>query len=140
MKQSIMYFLLQQKASQCQAFRDKLTGSKGNKLIEDTGHEFWGRGRSCSGLNMLGRLLETLRENMPQSNENHQAPRAHYRPKHPQYNQYPKRNEMQLKCYNCGEKSHNLNTCRHQSPLRCYSCAGYGHKQKVCWKNSSKDQ
>ena len=139
MKQSVMYFLLQEKARQCYAFQEKILASQGNKLIEDTGHEFWGRGRSGDGLNMLGRLIETLRENMPVS-QNVRVQQSQRRQQHHEYTPTTRRHGQQAKCYNCGEKSHNRNTCRHQSPLQCYSCQGYGHKQKFCWQSTSKTQ
>jgi ribA/ribD-fused uncharacterized protein len=151
MKQSIMYFLLQEKASQCLPFRSELQASSGKMLVEDTSHEFWGRGKSGTGLNMLGRLLITLRENMPDflnsPQYTHVSAQSRFPSKNvttqPRYSSYDKTHlgDHQSRCYNCGERSHNVNTCRHSYPLQCYSCKGYGHKQKFClYKMSQTDQ
>ena len=127
MKQSVMYDLLQEKSQQCQVFRNDLSASKDRLLVEDTSHEYWGRGYSGTGLNMLGRLLMTLRDNLPPATPNP------YRPPRNQHRQYfPKRNDLQPRCFNCGEKSHNVKTCRHPAPLQCYACLNNGHKQKFC--------
>jgi ribA/ribD-fused uncharacterized protein len=64
-KRSVMYYLLLQKAKQCRKFNLELQASRDNILIEDTEHEYWGRGRSGNGQNILGRLLMTIRNNLP---------------------------------------------------------------------------
>ena len=134
MKQKVMYQLLQEKVRQCPAFRDELRSTNEKILVEDTGNEYWGRGRSGKGLNMLDHLLMTLRRNMP-GNTSSRVPDGYYR--HPsRHHTYLHRNDQQLKCYNCGEKSHLLNTCRHPSPIQCYACHDLGHKQKFCPKRS----
>ena len=124
LKQSVMYELLKEKSRQCPTFRKDLIDSGDRILVEDTSHPYWGRGNAGSGLNALGRLLMTLRQNLPnvappmatkQTSQNH-----HYS------NSFPS-NDRQSRCYNCGEKSHNLKTCRHPSPLQCYSCFDHGH-------------
>ena len=141
-KQSIMYQLLQVKAEQCSVFRRDLEASKGEMLVEDTSHEYWGRGNNGTGLNMLGRLLMVLRDKMPDSPGSPPAvPRSlsSYSPfpHHPNHHRRPLPNSrsQQPRCFNCGERSHNMNTCRHRSPIQCYSCHDYGHKQKFCRKN-----
>ena len=138
MKQSVMYDLLQEKSHQCQAFREDLLASRGRSLIEDTSHEFWGRGHTGTGLNMLGRLLMTLRDNLP-PNKSHQASSPRHSQPRPNYSRHnyprqtiPRHNDSQPRCFNCGEKSHNVKTCRHPAPIQCYSCLRNGHKQKFC--------
>jgi ribA/ribD-fused uncharacterized protein len=129
-KQSVMFDLLQDKARQCPRFKEDLEASRGRLIIEDTAHEYWGRGHAGSGLNMLGRLLMTLRDNLPATvkgpgvnrNTESQVRRPHY----------VRRNDEQPRCFNCGERSHNVRTCRHTSPLQCYACFRHGHKQKFC--------
>ena len=117
-------------------FRQQLQESKGKTLVEDTSHEYWGRGSTDTGLNMLGRLLMTLRENLPDSVQPTQMSRPRHDTRFSTQNRYPRRNDQQPRCYRCGEKSHNINTCRHASPLRCYCCNAFGHKQKFCIKNT----
>ena len=75
MKMSIIYELLKVKADQSKVFYNKLISTKGRQLVEDTSHDYWGKGSSGTGLNMLGRLLMTLRDtynpkytNVPPSN------------------------------------------------------------------------
>ena len=128
MKKSVMYELLEHKVKQCTTFRDDLIASQGRQLIEDTTHEYWGRGREGNGQNVLGRLLMTLRDTVVKNN----APTSS-RFARPSYEKRSyARNEQQSHCYNCGERSHNVRTCRHPAPLECYSCHRYGHKQKNC--------
>ena len=137
-KQSIMYQLLQMKAEQCPAFYQDLEASKGQILVEDTSHEYWGRGNNGTGLNMLGRLLMVLRDKLPDTPV---VPRS--QSSYPSFPHYPNNHRRPLpstrsqqpRCFNCGERSHNLNTCRHRSPIQCYSCQEYGHKQKFCRNN-----
>ena len=139
MKQSVMYLLLQEKARQCPTFRQRLQECRSKTLVEDTSHEYWGRGRSGDGLNMLGRLLMTLGENLPAASfQVVRAPQAQPATRPLSRTQYPRRSDQQPRCYNCGEKSHTVRTCRHTSPIRCYCCHGFGHKQKFCSKNFNK--
>jgi ribA/ribD-fused uncharacterized protein len=119
MKQSVMYELLQKKALQCASFREDLQASQGKLLIEDTAHEYWGRGQSGTGLNMLGRLIMTLRDNLPPST-NLSRFRSFHHERNSRSN-YPRRNDQQPRCFNCFEKSRNADTCRHSSPLQCYA-------------------
>jgi ribA/ribD-fused uncharacterized protein len=134
MKQSVMNQLLQEKAKQCDTFHIYLMNSRGKQLVEDTSHEYWGRGKTGQGLNMLGRLLMTLRDSLkdgPSQSPNHsnmvknrrQMPRSHH---------FPSRGSQQLVCYNCNEKSHTQSTCRLPSPVQCHACLQYGHKRKFC--------
>ena len=153
-KQSVMYQLLQVKAAQCSEFRNDLIASQGKLLIEDTSHDFWGRGDNGGGLNMLGRLLMVLRDNLPPltRTQPHLSRQFPFKPRFQTMNQshdtvpyapstrnqmnrrrlFPNRLEPQMRCYNCGERSHNQKTCRFSSPIQCYSCSGYGHKRKNC--------
>ena len=134
-KQGVMYEILKTKARQCPQFYQQLQESKDRPLIEDTANPFWGRGQHGQGLNMLGKLLTMLRCEISQSN----APNRNFTPRptvtpNRSYHGHtqPNSREQQLRCFNCGEASHNKNTCRLSSPLRCYRCNGLGHKKKFC--------
>ena len=157
-KQSVMYQLLQVKATQCSDFRSDLVASRGKLLVEDTSHDFWGRGNNGDGLNMLGRLLMVLRDNLPpllstQPRSSWKPPfKPHFQTMNHSYGtapnapstqlnrqrSFPNRPEFQMRCYNCGERSHNQKTCRFSSPIQCYGCSGYGHKQKNCVRGSTR--
>ena len=140
-KQSVMYELLQVKLQQCPTFRHDLASSGKAHLIEDTGHEYWGRGPAGNGLNVLGRLLMTLRQNLPAPDA---SPKPHITgwPKSPYFrnarlsfkSSFQSSSGHQIRCYNCGERSHTKRTCRLISPLQCYLCSEYGHKRKSCPK------
>ena len=131
-KQSIMYQLLQIKATQSNAFRQDLLASKGKSLVEDTVNEYWGRGRMGDGLNMLGRLLMVLRDQLASQPLPPSSPPQTSNSRFFQRKSYPSDRSRQTHCYNCGEPSHNVLTCRHQSPLKCFSCHSFGHKRKSC--------
>jgi ribA/ribD-fused uncharacterized protein len=128
MKRSVMYELLERKVEQCATFREDLIASQDRLLIEDTAHDYWGRGREGNGQNVLGRLLMTLRESVAKTSAATRYARSSSQNRH----SYPVRGEQQQRCFNCGEKSHNVRTCRHSGPIECYSCHRHGHKQKNC--------
>ena len=128
-KMSVMYELLQHKVKQCATFRNDLISSRGRPLIEDTTHEYWGRGREGNGQNVLGRLLMTLRDTVIKSHASYspQFPTSNY-----ERNSLERKYDQQSQCYNCGENSHNVRTCRHSHPIKCHACHRQGHKQKHC--------
>ena len=159
MKQGVMYHLLKQKANQCPVFCHNLMNTNGKTLVEDTTNEFWARGKHGSGQNTMGRLLMTLRESLHAQPHLHKAERFqppptlnyHTSPSHApshtprqyqtfphQYHSHslPSNRSQQPRCFNCGERSHNVAKCRHSSPLQCYSCGDLGHKRKFCPKNN----
>ena len=37
-----------------------------------------------------------------------------------------------LGCFNCGERNHQVATCRFDHKLRCGTCEQLGHKSKIC--------
>ena len=162
-KNEVMYYLLQQKAKTCHIFREKLQASQNAVLLEDTENEYWGRGKNGTGENNLGRLLMTIRQDLPTlessvydtkfpspsypqiANKNNVTQwRPRYTPR-PQINPQkwhngrnrPFSKAQQQNCFNCGEKSHTAESCRHPKPLICYLCSGEGHKRKFCpWPDS----
>jgi hypothetical protein len=137
MKKDVMYMLLQEKARQCEEYRDDLMRSEDRILVEDTTHEYWGRGRQGHGLNMLGSLHMAIRSDPPkmQKNNSRRSPleRTPYYPRSERTwrPDYPTK-EQQSACYNCGERGHSSNTCRLPSPFYCYTCGAQGHKRKHC--------
>lgn len=134
-RQGVMYQILKLKSRQCPQFHQFLLQSCDRQLVEDTTHPYWGRGHQGNGLNMLGKLLMMLRSELSTTST---LPR-NFTP-HPMVSPprnfhghtQPRSKQQQLRCFNCGEASHNLNTCRHHAQLRCYACHGLGHKQKFC--------
>ena len=133
--QGTMSEILKLKSRQCPQFYTALMNSNSRPLIEDTPNSYWGRGPEGNGLNMLGRLLTTLRAEL-QSNSF--TPRPTVIPPHNQYGlNAPRSRSEQLRCFNCGEASHTVTSCRLPQPLRCYGCHGTGHKKKFCRKTFS---
>jgi ribA/ribD-fused uncharacterized protein len=134
MRESVMVEILNEKAKQCPEFRNTLLASDGNSLVEDTTHEFWGRGKHGKGHNKLGVLLEILRTNIPTSSQiygkNNQSRRSkQYRGKGPNPSYDPG-------CGFCGERGHSSDVCGHGRPIKCRHCDSFGHKQKRCWFKS----
>jgi hypothetical protein len=117
-----MYELLMVKLQQCPAFRMALMQSGDDTLVEDTNHEYWARGRSGQGQNMLGQLLMVIRDGLMQGHSSLQGS--------PQYR--PPANGASSPCHQCGEDNHNNNTCRHQGSIQCRKCFFSGHKSKHC--------
>ena len=132
--QGAMYEILKVKSRQCPQFYTALMNSNNRPLVEDTPNAYWGRGPEGKGLNMLGRLLTTLRAEL-QSNSYTPHPNVHP-PRNHHGLSAPRFRSEQLRCFNCAERSHTIDSCRLPKPLRCYSCHGTGHKQKFCRQTS----
>ena len=60
-KVSVMKHILCEKFDSCAPFRQELNKYKDYVLVEDTNNEFWGRGVSGAGRNLLGVLLTEVR-------------------------------------------------------------------------------
>ena len=128
-KQGTMYEILRYKARQCPPFKNALINSQQQTLIEDTSSAYWGKGPNGCGLNMLGRLLMTLRSELSISQPRNFTPRPNVAPpRNIHGHTQPHTRQQQLRCFNCGEPSHTSSSCRLTSPLRCYACFGLGHK------------
>ena len=130
MRVNSMSEILQEKARQCKQFREHLEHTQPETLIEDTEHEFWGRGKHGQGHNMLGHLLMRLRDDLLKST--HIASPSSLQ-------NSPAYQRDQIRCFNCGEQSHTILRCRHSRPLRCFSCQMEGHKQKSCTQRTRGD-
>ena len=129
-KQGTMYEILKAKSRQCPQFSKALMNSGNRPLVEDTDSHVWGRGANGSGLNLLGRLLTTLRAEL---SANKYTPHPTVIPPRNHLGMTtPRSHSQQPRCFNCGERSHTMETCGHPPSLRCYGCGGAGHKQKFC--------
>ena len=140
-QQDIMYQILHEKAVQCKVFYDYLKETGSKVLVEDTESHFWGRGKSGNGSNILGQLLMSLRDNLPNiqkvpsmSNRSHHFTNAIGSRSNTSTNR-----RDQICCFNCGEPSHTVNRCRYSHPIQCYACRGEGHKQKICPQKAYQD-
>jgi len=127
-KLNVMEDLIKEKLHVCEQARSALLESESKEIVEDTPHEFWGRGKSGQGKNMLGKIWMRYRENMkndPNFPEKRQHQIRHRR-------QWATR-QQQPRCYKCGETGHVVRQCRKQQTVSCYSCGVTGHKQKHCF-------
>ena len=118
-KIDVMDNILRAKLRICPDARKTLLDSEERELIEDTPHEYWGRGKSMHGENMLGKLWMLQRKKL--KNEQ-QSP----------ITQTWANRSQQPKCYRCGERGHLLEKCRLPEALTCWSCFRQGHKRKHC--------
>ena len=117
LKDDIMYELLTIKFQQCNTCRGALLQSEDDELVEDTNHEYWARGHTGHGLNMLGKLIMYIRDTLNGvSTDNYRAPA----------------NGVASPCFQCGEGNHSQQSCRHQGALQCRQCLSFGHKVKHC--------
>ncbi len=127
-KNDTMKEILEAKLYQCDAFRSRLSMSGTLSLVEDTSDDYWGRGNDGSGKNMMGVLLEKLRDTItakqPVSHPNRQRP--------PKQRTYDRRRTPaeDVACWYCGENNHVSDSCRHQKLLYCNICNQPGHKAK----------
>ena len=138
LKQGAAYEIVKAKSRQCLPFYKALKDSQERLLIENTFDPYWGKGSDGKGLNMLGRLLMTLRAELctTTTKQMNFTPAPSVRaPRNEMGSSIPRSPSQQLRCFNCGERSHTIDTCRHRHPLQCYNCHGNGHKKKYCPQN-----
>ena len=77
-KTAIMKDLVQIKYESCQSFRDAIISSGKAHIVEDVADEFWGRGKEGNGQNIMGKILETLRnDNMLHSEGTPEVKQSH---------------------------------------------------------------
>ena len=154
-KVEVMKSLIKEKIRVCKAAKSALQNSGNRQIVEDTNHEFWGRGRSKKGLNMLGNIWMQYRDQLQRDpnfaghqnrneiqNRNDQPMRQqkpfkqrsqHYRPQRnrPQDRNWATR-DQQPRCYRCGEAGHGFMQCRQPDSMSCWACGRAGHKRKHC--------
>ena len=147
-KVKIMEEIIKEKLSVSDTVRDTLTQSGSKEIVEDTDHEFWGRGKTGNGQNRLGKtwmeLRKKLKENprfLERMNSSRRITKVHspyvqprqQRPlyKRPQTHNWATR-DQQPRCYQCGETGHSLMQCRKEDIVTCWACGLGGHKQKHC--------
>jgi hypothetical protein len=132
-KVDVMKSLIKEKIRVCAAARTALLSSGSNDIIEDTTHEFWGRGRSQTGQNMLGKIWMQFREQL-QRDPNFPGRQV----KHDQQvRSAPKQRtwatrDRQPCCYRCGEPGHMIHQCRQHERVSCWACGRAGHKMRHC--------
>jgi hypothetical protein len=149
-KIDVMKHLIEVKATRCPQFVQCLCETGNKRLVENTGHPFWARGSGESGLNILGTLLELLREKIKKRKGRSMVvtplPRFVNRTVQCKYDvtdsssqrqQNPWSNHTrQATCDYCGEPGHLHRNCKHGDYVQCHTCGCLGHKQKYC-PNSS---
>ena len=149
-KVEIMEEIIKEKAKASEDVRNTLTQSRSKEIIEDTDHEFWGRGKTGKGKNNLGKIWMALRKKIKETPNfltdmpNQFRPRKQrpqpQRPLHnrPQYNRTPYRKQnwatrnRQPRCFQCGETGHGIVQCRKENTVSCWMCGLDGHKRKHC--------
>ena len=118
-------------------------------MLEDTNNSFWARGKNYEGQNMMGVLLELVRQKLmnepieipsPTRQEHSLASpkmrvqignRIIHRQSNKQVTNTTRHN--QVKCYRCGESGHVSRNCWYAATLRCTICSKTGHKANRCW-------
>ena len=143
-KVKIMEEIIKEKMKSSEDVRSALFHSGSKEIIEDTDHEFWGRGKTGNGSNKLGKIWMDLRKKCHE-NPNYLNTPTQPRPpcprpqqRKPQYTRFPHRHnswatrDRQPKCFQCGETGHGIRQCRKQGTLSCWACGQGGHKRKHC--------
>ena len=119
-KVDVMDSIIRAKLNMCPDTKKALLDSEEREIIEDTPHEFWGRGQNSTGENMLGKLYMLYRKKA------RQHPTRKIRTQ-----QWATRNS-QPSCYRCGEHGHMNEQCRQPEEIACWTCGKLGHKRKHC--------
>ena len=119
-KIDIMDDIIRAKLRVCQLAKKALVDSGNKQIVEDTLHEFWGRGKESKGENMLGKLWMMYRKKLTTD------PRPRSTP-----SQWASR-ESQPECFRCGESGHLVEQCRQPNYFACWNCGNSGHKRRNC--------
>ena len=61
-KYRIMTQVILLKSAKSKVYRDYLASSTNSVLVEDTTHQYWGRGKDNTGKNILGMIHAEIRE------------------------------------------------------------------------------
>jgi ribA/ribD-fused uncharacterized protein len=129
-KVKVMEAIIKEKLKSSDLVRNTLTQSGSKEIIEDTDHEFWGRGKTGQGRNQLGKIWIDFRKKCEES--------PNFLSGRPQHNRPVRQNRnwatrhQQPRCFNCGEAGHGIRQCRKQDTVSCWACGLAGHKQKHC--------
>ncbi len=103
-------------------------------LVEDTNDEYWGRGSDGNGKNMMGVLLEKLRDTItakpPHPHQSKQRPPNQRQRYVKPFSPNQRTPAEDIACWYCGENNHISENCRHKKLLYCNSCNQPGHKAK----------
>ena len=129
-KLSVMESIVKEKIRVCPNARKVLLESGSKEIVEDTPHEYWGRGRQGQGQNQLGKLWMKLRSELQKNPDSLKQQRVHSSPSH---NQSWATRDNQPRCYQCGETGHLQRQCNMDRFVACWSCGRAGHKAKDCW-------
>lgn len=139
-KVKVMEGLVKEKLRACELVRAALLETGSKKIIEDTSHEFWGRGKEGKGQNMLGKIWMKFRQNLRndpnfpgKSNKTdyQHRNRSWTNSRKPERGNWATRRQ-QPRCYQCGETGHGELQCRKHQTVSCWSCGLAGHKRKHC--------
>ena len=125
-KVDVMDNIVRTKLGICQAAKQALIDSDDIELIENTPHQFWGKGKDGNGINMLGNLWMTYRQKLKNG-----SPIISPSPISSPSRQWATR-QHQPRCYRCGERGHLISQCRKTESVSCWNCGTQGHKQKHC--------
>lgn len=129
-KLSVMDSILMEKLRVCPNVRKALQNSGSKELVEDTPHEFWGRGRQGNGQNELGKLWMRLRTVLRENPDSLIQPKNTSAKTHHQ--SWATRG-YQPRCYQCWETGHLQRHCHNDRRVVCWSCDRPSHKAKDCW-------
>lgn len=145
-KANVMESLVQQKIAVSSKVRSILADSAAKQIVEDTAHEFWGRGQQGQGENKLGKIWMKLRQKLKDdpdffsqptrtlsrhTGSTAKTPSRHTRSNGSHQGRWATTNS-QPHCYNCGEAGHVIKQCRQSERVSCWACGLDGHKQKHC--------
>ena len=136
-KVKIMEGILKEKLRASEKTRKALLDTGLKEIKEDTHHEFWGRGKTDKGQNMLGKIWMDLREklrknpNFPGKPTGPESTSQNWTTRQPKRRNWANR-QWQPRCYHCGETGHGDSQCRQSKTVSCWACGLAGHKRKHC--------
>jgi hypothetical protein len=138
-KVKVMESIITEKLRVSDSARNLLKDSGSKEIIEDTSHEFWGRGKTGQGLNtkLWMEMRRKLQKdpNFPNRDQKYRPGQQRHRNNRPQNKAVSRTwatRDQQPRCYQCGEAGHGVRQCRKTDCISCWACGLTGHKRKDC--------
>ena len=118
-------------------------GRRGSHMLQNISHGTWKKNERRKNdndrTNRNGKFQgESHMKQQIHDRHNSFPPRSRYETGYRGNERVGARNRL-VGCFNCGERNHQVATCRFDHKLRCGTCEQLGHKSKFCQYSNQND-